>query len=121
VIEVELRFPTWIGVVCDDLDGQGAFYRDVLGLHEADRGEDWIQYDLGPGNTFELIRRSDDPEYDARRYQVGFVVDDIHAARRRLIDRGVEPVTDVLAGSDGTSSWAYFRDRERNVFEITER
>jgi predicted enzyme related to lactoylglutathione lyase len=51
------------------------------------------------------------------RYQVGFVVDDIPAARKELVARGAEPVSEIK----GTNScWAYFRDPEGNVFEITE-
>jgi catechol 2,3-dioxygenase-like lactoylglutathione lyase family enzyme len=118
---LELRFPAWIGVVCDDYDRQRAFYRDVLGLREAGGDADWAQYDLGPGVTFELLRRSEDPEYDAPRYQVGFVVDDIDAAREALLARGVEAITDVKEASDGRARWAYFRDPEGNVFEITQR
>jgi len=116
-----LRYPRWIGVVCDDFEQQRTFYRDVLGLRETERGDDWIQYDMGPGLTFELMRQSGDPEYDQPRYQVGFVVDDIRAARDELLSRGVEAVTDIKVGSDGESRWAYFRDPEGNVFEITER
>jgi catechol 2,3-dioxygenase-like lactoylglutathione lyase family enzyme len=119
---VELRFPRWIGVVCEDFDRQRAFYREVLGLREAVGDQDWVQYDLGPGVTFELLRRSpDDPEYDAPRYQVGFVVDDVRTAREELLARDVEAVTDVKEASDGSAWWAYFRDPEGNVFEITQR
>ena len=118
---MELRFPTWIGVVCEDFDRQRAFYREVLGLSEVAAGEDWAEYEMGPGVTFELVRRSGDPEYDARRYQVGFVVDDIRSAREELLARGVEPITDVVEASGGGASWAYFRDPEGNVFEITQR
>jgi catechol 2,3-dioxygenase-like lactoylglutathione lyase family enzyme len=118
---VNLQFPRWIGVVCDDFDQQRAFYREVLGLREREGGDDWVQYDLGPGVTFELLRRSADPEYDRPRYQVGFVVDDIRAARDELLARGAEAVTDIKQASDGTTWWAYFRDPEGNVFEITQR
>jgi catechol 2,3-dioxygenase-like lactoylglutathione lyase family enzyme len=117
----KLGFPTWIGVVCSDLAAQRRFYRDVLGFREAASGDDWIQFDLGPGTTFELIARSEDPEYDAPRYQVGFVVDDIVAAEAALRARGIAVVTQIKTGSDGNSRWAYFRDGEDNVFEITER
>lgn len=113
-----LQFPRWIGVVCADLEGQRRFYRDVLALPELDHGEDWVQFNLGPGVTFEIIAQSDDPEYDQPRYQVGFTVEDIHAAREDLLSRGVQVVSDIK-GSD--SHWAYFRDPEGNVFEITER
>jgi len=73
---------------------------------------------MGPGVTFEILAQSADPEYDRPRYQVGFVVDDIHATREELLSHGVEAVTDILGT---TSYWAYFRDPEGNVFEITER
>jgi catechol 2,3-dioxygenase-like lactoylglutathione lyase family enzyme len=118
---MEIGFPRWIGVVCEDFEKQRAFYRDVMGLHENSEGDGWVQYDMGSNVTFELLRRSSDPEYDRPRYQVGFVVDDIHAARDELLAGGVEPLTDVMEGSDGASRWAYFRDPEGNVFEITQR
>lgn len=118
---MDLRFPRWIGVVCDDFDRQRAFYGEVLGLRERGGADDWVQYEMGPGVTFELLRRSADPQYDSPRYQVGFVVDDIRGARAELLARGVEAVTDIKESSDGTSSWAYFRDAEGNVFEITQR
>jgi catechol 2,3-dioxygenase-like lactoylglutathione lyase family enzyme len=116
--EMKLAFPKWIGVVCADFEAQRRFYRDVLALREVAQGENWIQFEMGSGVTFEILAQSGDPEYDQPRYQVGFIVDDIHAAREELLRRGVEPVTDIK-GND--SYWAYFRDPEGNVFEITER
>jgi catechol 2,3-dioxygenase-like lactoylglutathione lyase family enzyme len=115
---MKLGYPKWIGVVCGDFEAQRHFYRDVLGLREVDSADEWVQFDMGPGVTFEIIAQSADPEYDRPRYQVGFVVDDIHAARDKLLSQGVEAVTDIQGT---TSYWAYFRDPEGNVFEITER
>jgi predicted enzyme related to lactoylglutathione lyase len=92
-----------------------------LGLREGEAGDGWIQYDMGPNVVFELLRQSSQPEYDRPRYQVGFVVDDIQAARDELLAGGVEPVTGAKVASDGRSRWANFRDPEGNVFEITER
>jgi len=114
-----LGWPTWIGVVVEDLDGQGRFWSELLGVSESERGSDYIQFDLPGGRTFELLRRSSDPEYDRPRFQVGFAVDDIQRARDELIARGVEPIAEIVEGDD--SSWAYFRDPEGNVFEITQR
>jgi catechol 2,3-dioxygenase-like lactoylglutathione lyase family enzyme len=116
-----LRFPRWIGVVCSDLQAQRRFYCDTLGLREIASGEDWLQLDLGSGVTFELLARSAAPQYDRPRYQVGFDVGDIVALRDELIARGVQPITAVIESSDGASRWAYFRDLEGNVFEITQR
>ncbi|HXP19398.1 MAG TPA: VOC family protein [Streptosporangiaceae bacterium] len=116
--EIKLRFPQWIGVVCADFDAQRRFYRDVLALRETGEGDGWVQFDLGTGVTFEVVAQSADPEYDRPRYQVGFVVDDIRATTEELIGRGIEPVTEIKGDA---SYWAYFRDPEGNVFEITER
>jgi predicted enzyme related to lactoylglutathione lyase len=118
-MERRLDWPTWIGVVAKDLEGQRRFWGDLLGVPEAEAGSDFVQWDLGEGRIFELVRRSGQPEYDGPRFQVGFAVDDIERAREELLGRGVEPVTDVVEGD--ASRWAYFRDPEGNVFEITER
>ena len=118
-MERPLDWPTWIGVVAEDLEGQRRFWGAVLGVPEAAAGSDFVQWELGGGRTFELIRRSDQPEYDRPRFQVGFAVEDIEHARDELLGRGVQPITDVVDGD--VSRWAYFRDPEGNVFEITER
>jgi extradiol dioxygenase family protein len=62
-----LGWPTWIGVVVDDLDVQRRFYRDTLGLQESGSGPGWVHFDLG-GDLFELVQRGETPQYDAARY-----------------------------------------------------
>jgi catechol 2,3-dioxygenase-like lactoylglutathione lyase family enzyme len=117
----DLGWPNWVGVVAEDLEAQRTFYRDVLGLRELAAGRDWVQFDLGWPNLFELIRRSEEPQYDSVRYQAGFAVDDIHETRRQLIALGVEALTDIDGGPDAGGYWCYFRDPEGNVFEISQR
>jgi len=117
----ELRWPNWIGVVASDLEAQRRFYRDVLGLKELDAGEDWVQFDMGWPNVLEILRRSEAPQYEQPRYQVGFAVEDIRGVRQRLIEQGVETVTDVEGSPEVGGRWSYFRDPEGNVFEISER
>jgi predicted enzyme related to lactoylglutathione lyase len=116
---VRLAWPSWIGVVVEDLEGGHRFWGDLLGVPESGSGEDYVEFDLGEGRTFEVLRRSAAPEYDRTRFQVGFTVEDIDTARNELLRRGVEPVTEIVRGD--VSAWAYFRDPEGNVFEITER
>jgi predicted enzyme related to lactoylglutathione lyase len=67
------------------------------------------------------LRRSDDPEYDRPRYQVGYATSDIRAARAILLARGAHPVTDIMGGPDSHGYWCYFRDPEGNVFELSQR
>ncbi len=116
----ELSWPIWIGVVADDFDMQRRFYRDVLGMQEIDGEDTWVWFRLGE-NLFELLRRSDDAEYGRIRYQLGFAVEDIVAARDALVARGVEPLTEVRGGPESLQYWAYFHDPEGNVFAIIQR
>jgi predicted enzyme related to lactoylglutathione lyase len=118
-MQARLGWPTWIGIVVDDMERMAAFY-EGLGLPRTDAGRDWIQLDLD-GRTFEILERSAAPEYDARRYQVGFDVEDIEAARAALVAGGAEPITAIKGSPEGVDRWCYFRDPEGNVFEITQR
>jgi predicted enzyme related to lactoylglutathione lyase len=117
----DLTWPNWIGVVAEDLETQRRFYREVLGLMELDAGDGWVHFDMGFPNALELLQRSEEPEYDRARYQVGFAVGDIHTARERLIARGVEPVTRIDGGPGSQGYWCYFQDAEGNIFEISQR
>jgi catechol 2,3-dioxygenase-like lactoylglutathione lyase family enzyme len=113
-----LGWPMWVGVVVDNLEQQRRFWGDLLGLPETAAGSDYVQFDMGEGRIFELVQRSELPQYDDLRFQVGFAVEDIGRACVELLQAGVEPLTGI-EGEEST--WAYFRDPEGNVFEITQR
>jgi catechol 2,3-dioxygenase-like lactoylglutathione lyase family enzyme len=115
-LKEHLQWPTWIGIVVEDLDGQRRFWADLLGLPEHEAGSDFVDFDLGNDRRLELVKRSDEPEYERPRFQVGFEVEDVAAVREELLRRGVEAIGDVQ--TDARSPWAYFRDPEGNVFEI---
>jgi predicted enzyme related to lactoylglutathione lyase len=113
-----LGWPMWVGVVVDDLERQRRFWGNLLGMPESAAGPDYVQFEMGGGRIFELLERSELPQYDGVRFQVGFAVDDIEEARAELLRSGIEPLTEI-EGEE--SRWAYFRDPEGNVFEITQR
>jgi catechol 2,3-dioxygenase-like lactoylglutathione lyase family enzyme len=115
------RWPNWLGLVVDDLEVQRRFYRDVLGLTELDSGDGWVQFDFGWPNLLELLQRTDEPQYDRPRWQPGFAVEDIHAARAELIARGATPLTEIDGDEESGGSWCYFRDPEGHVFELSQR
>ena len=56
-----LGWPTWIGVVVQDLERQRRFWGDLLGLPEAGSGPGFVHFDLGGGRSFELIRHGVEP------------------------------------------------------------
>jgi catechol-2,3-dioxygenase len=118
---LKLEWPCWIGIVAEDLAGQRRFYQEVLGFTELQAGSDWVHFDLGNGNLLELIQRSDNPEHDRVRYQVGYAVDDILSARSELIARGVHPLAEIEGSEESGARWCCFRDPEGNLFEIKER
>ena len=118
-MQPRIGWPTWMGVVVDDMERMAAFY-SALGLPRTDAGKDWIQLDLG-GNTFEILERSELPQYDARRFHVGFDVGDIESARTAVIAAGAEAISDILGSADSPNRWCDFRDPEGNAFEITQR
>jgi catechol-2,3-dioxygenase len=117
----EVKWPNWLGLVVDDLEAQRRFYRDTIGLTELGSGDGWVQFDLGFPNLFELVQRSDEPQYDRRRFQPGFAVDHIRSARERLLEQGVESVTEIEGEADSQGNWCYFRDPEGNIFELSQR
>jgi catechol 2,3-dioxygenase-like lactoylglutathione lyase family enzyme len=118
---MELAWPTWIGIVADDLEKQRRFYRDALGFRETGRSEGWVHLEVPGGGLFELIQLDTSPQYGAKRCQIGFTVEDIREAREELVRRGVKPISEIEGEESGSGNmWCYFRDAEGNVFEITQ-
>jgi predicted enzyme related to lactoylglutathione lyase len=117
---VNLGWPCWIGIVAQNLPAQRRFYRDTLGFAERGAGGDWVQFDLGQGRLLELIQQSRAEEYNRKRYQVGYAVEDVETAEVELHTRGVEAVSGLKGGASAGGRWQYFRDPEGNVFEIKE-
>jgi predicted enzyme related to lactoylglutathione lyase len=115
------RWPNWLGLVVEDLEGARRFYGAALSLDASAAGDDWVQFDMGEQRIFELLRR--DPEqvqYDRARYQPGFAVADVERARERLLALGAQQLTDVEGGPEHGGFWCYFRDPEGHVFEISQ-
>lgn len=108
-----LGWPTWIGVVVEDLDAQRRFWGELLGLPEDHSGDDFVSFKTADGRWFELIERSEDAEYNEPRFEVAFAVDDIKTTYEQLVQRGVEAITPIYGEEE---PWAYFRDPEGRVF-----
>jgi hypothetical protein len=59
-------------------------------------GSEYVQFDIGRSRVFELIKRSDLPQYDRRRFQVGFAAEDIERAHEQLLQQGAEPISEIM-------------------------
>jgi catechol 2,3-dioxygenase-like lactoylglutathione lyase family enzyme len=117
---MDLGWPAWVGVVADDLQKQRAFYRDILELEEIREREGYVWFRLGEGTLEVAQRTSGHPELQRAGTAVGYRVEDVHSARRELVARGAEPLTEVQGGPKAGSLWCYFRDAEGNTFQITQ-
>lgn len=117
-----LRWPIWIGVIgAANPTRHFDFYRDLTGWPEIARDEWNTWLDGGGPRLFEPLRIEEEAPYEAVRTQVGFEVDDVAATRARLVDAGVEAITEVRGGVESLGTWAYFRDPEGNVFSVNHR
>ncbi len=134
-----------VGITVSDLDRSVAFYRDLLGFHVAyERGEVTAEYmprlvgipgarlkiaglDI-PGLHLDLIEYLQPrgagvagPTSDVGNVHVGYTVDDLWAAYRRLSSAGVrfksEPVSPTTGPNQG--GWAvYFVDPDGITLEM---
>jgi catechol 2,3-dioxygenase-like lactoylglutathione lyase family enzyme len=110
-------WPTWMGLIVEDLEAQRRYYQDIVGLKERRAGKDFVIFDVG-SNMFELIAQSGVPPYEHKGFHVGFTVASIAEARTELISRGLEPVGEIQ--SDSGNFWCYFQDPEGNLYQLME-
>ena len=91
-----------------DVDRAKAFYTDQVGFH-ADLDERF-------GEQFRVVQLTPPGSVQA----LHLVVDDIHAARAELLERGVEisEVQDLTAPGKPTVSYAYFKDPDGNGWAL---
>ena len=61
-------------MVVDDLEAQRTFWGEMLGVPEDHAGPGFAHFIMPTGEIFEVIERSEIPEYNGRRFQVGFEV-----------------------------------------------
>jgi lactoylglutathione lyase len=123
---------SYVGIRVTDLDRSLRFYTELLGLREVGRGE-MTEHD---GGTWVLLRdetsgqqlelnwypkgsRFDVPYVPGEGLDhIGFVVEDVEEAFRKLLEAGAQP-TEVDPSSTG-GTVAYVRDSDGNWIEFYE-
>jgi predicted enzyme related to lactoylglutathione lyase len=111
----------FVGVPARDLAGAVKFYGEVLGLPQSVYmpERNYAEYE-----TRNLTISVYDPEamgleHHANRNAIGLHVDDVHAARAQLEQRGVSFDGDVL--DTGVCHMAFFADPEGNALMLHHR
>jgi catechol 2,3-dioxygenase-like lactoylglutathione lyase family enzyme len=113
----------FIGIV-SDADAARDFYSDVLGLEVLDTADDYLYLSAGPQARVEILRSSSESARAQRADapSIGFLVDDLDAAREALSPTG------LLSGEERewhseteAHRWCYLRDPAGNVLLLLER
>jgi hypothetical protein len=112
----------WVGIATDRYAEMRVFALEVLGLRHAGEGEDFLEALAANGDKLELFGpRSPHPDYqfNSNPQVVGFLVDDIRAARNELdATSGVELLGELKVMDDGYA-WQHFRAPDGLVYELT--
>lgn len=108
-----------IAVNVQDLQRATAFYRDVLGIRLLFEVPGMAFFDCGEVRL--MLGKAEQPELDHRASIIYYRVDDIAAAYRRLVERGVEFMHEprMVHKTDESELWmAFLRDSEENVLAL---
>jgi lactoylglutathione lyase len=114
-----LRSLSAVRIFVNDLDRARRFYGDILELRETAAAPGWAMFDIDGKNLIIETVPQDDPEHDlvGRLLAVSFEVDDIDAAYRNLMAKGVlfpEPPEK----QDWGGTLAFPRDPDGNILTL---
>jgi catechol 2,3-dioxygenase-like lactoylglutathione lyase family enzyme len=112
----------WAGTRTERFADTVAFFRDVLGLQVVHDVAHQVVFALPDGALVEVFGPGD-PDHDhfATGPVVGFLVDDVAAARAHLEKAGVELLGPLHHGPAPGEAWAHFRAPDGNVYEVMSR
>lgn len=118
---MRVRGLRWVGVLNGSGADMRAFATEVLGLRPLQDTPTLLETVAGNGDRFELFEPSSSREtweFNPNSTMVGFLVDDLTAARAELAAaEGVELLGDLTVQPDGYG-WQYFRAPDANVYVL---
>ena len=138
-----------VGITVKDLDASIRFYHDVLGLDFSNEPSPWFDGpELGPAvgvpgaalrqvslllgdTTLELLEYKSPPSETTQPLlsncigasHVAFLVDDIHAKKAELEEKGISFFSEVNTVDEGVLAgwrWVYFADPDGYPLELVE-
>lgn len=107
----------FVGVRTERYDEMVQFASKALGLgNPVSRGDDFAVFEMADGTRFEVFGPTcPSGAHLGAAPLVGFLVDDVGAARARIEAAGNEV---VFAGEDGPHGWAHFLGPDGNLYEV---
>ena len=116
---MEVKGLTWVGTRTSKYDEMVTFFQEGLGLELAHEEPDFAGLLLPNGDTVEVFGPSDSEHthFDTGPV-VGFLVDDVAAAREHLETTGMVEFLGPLHSRPGGTAWQHFRAPDGNVYEL---
>ena len=104
----------FICVPTKDFEKSVEFYRDVLGLQESKQWGEMPGKEFETGSLTIAVMQSDGfgLDFAPHTHPIALQVDDVHAARAELEEKGVEFAADTI--DSGVCHMAYFADPDGN-------
>jgi catechol 2,3-dioxygenase-like lactoylglutathione lyase family enzyme len=120
---MEVRNIRWVGVPARNYDAMVAFARDVLGLRVNFQEPTTVEFSTVEGDEIQIMAPGD-AYFDFFTEQAAgpvplFEVDDVHLARRELVEAGIEVIG--ATGRDSRWEWIHFRAPDGNLYELASR
>ncbi len=120
---MEVRNIRWVGVPTRNYEAMIAFLKDVLGLRLNFQEPTTAEFSTTEGDEIQVMAPGD-PYHDFfTAYATGpvplFEVDDVHQARKELVDEGIQLVGGL--GQDSQWEWIHFRAPDGNLYELASR
>ncbi len=117
---MNLKGIVWAGTRTSHSEAMRAFVEGVLGLSVRQRHPTFTVYELPNGDQLEVFGPEDREHDFLSDPAIGFLVDDVRAARAEMERKGVEFIGEIHTGASG-NSWSHFRAPDGHVYEITSR
>ncbi len=116
---MQVRGITFVGSRTSRFGEMDRLFGDTMGLELKSRVDDMVIWQLPDGSLVEIFGE-DEPDhlhFDSGPV-VGFLVDDVTAARTEL-DAAGHQLIGPMYSVDGGRGWSFFRAPDGNVYEIT--
>ena len=116
---MEVKGLAWVGTRTSEYDAMVRLFRDGLGLQLAHEEPDFAGLVMPNGDKVEVFGPSDTEHthFDSGPV-VGFLVDDVAAARAQLEAMGMVEFIGPLHSWPGGTAWQHFRAPDGNVYEL---
>ena len=116
---MEIKGLAWVGTRTAEYDVTVRFFRDELGLRATHEQTDFAVFRMPNGDTLEVFGPSDtDHAHFDSGPVVGFLVDDVAAARAQLEEAGTVDLLGPLRSWPGGTASQHFRAPDGNVYEV---